>query len=149
MFCFNLVDARCVSTFIQRLCNVEWTMKEIYFVSSAQFRQTFVVPPKSKWSQKFIPLKKHQLSPYSCLALSSLLSLKEIQLPSVKVYFSRILHEGNTFLTPLPNRLWIYHGNCLYSANLYDLNSDKHKISCSPFVNFIAPQTKYSSKLSF
>ena len=31
-------------------------------------------------------------------------------------------------------------GNILYPANLYDLNSDKHKISYSPFVNFVALQ---------
>ena len=100
--------------------------------------------PISKWSLKFIPLKVHQLSPYSCLASSSRLSWKRIWLLSAEGYFSRILHkahEGITFLNPLPSLLWIYYENCLFTANLYDVNSDKHKISYSSFVNFIDLQT--------
>ena len=129
MFCFNPVDTRCCLN--------------IYSTSVRIDIQTNLGGFHPQ-----LPLKVHQLSPYSCLASSSRPSLKGIQLPLAEGYFSRILHkahEGITFLTPLPNRLWIYHENCLYPANLYDLSSDKRKMSYLPLVNVIALQTGFVS----
>ena len=94
--------------------------------------------PKFKRSLKFNHLRVHQLSQYSCLALWSL--ERDITSIDWSITFPSLhkAHEGITFTTPLTNQLWIHHKNCLYPTNLHDLNSDKHKISYSPFVDFVA-----------
>ena len=104
--------------------------------------------PKSKRSLKFNPLKVHQLLHIVVLLLRHGFPWrpwKGCNFHRLKEYsIKQILHKahgGITFLTPLPNRLWIHHEYCLYPANLYDLISNKHKISYSPFVNFIVLQT--------
>ena len=123
------------------------TGKRIYFVSLAQCQCHNLrgLHPNLNDLWNFFPLKVNQFISIklSCFVVKAFLE-RDVTCIRCRIFFLWILHKAHeeiTFLTPLPNRLWIYHKNCLYPANLYSLNNDKHKISYSSFVNFITLET--------